>query len=321
MSNYTLADAFTLFYNAKKAEGVRARTAQVYIINWGYFTDWIAEDCLINSITAAKIREYVTFMFDKTKFSNATDGRKSSDTLAAQTIITRLMTIKTIFNFLAGENYIPKNPVTKIKLPRYDRKEKITFTDDDVRKLIGSPNTDTPTGLRDRALMILLADGGFRIQEALRLTTELLDVKARCIHLPAWMNKNRKPRVVPLSQGTVSELLALINRNKTYFETEYIFLSKKGDPLKADRFRKSLNEYAIKVGVNPKLAYPHQFRSYFCTTYLLNGGDLFTLQRIVSHADIETTRSYVRVNDEHVRDQHTQFSPLVRLDLVPPTRS
>lgn len=315
MSNYFLADAFTIFYNAKISEGVRTRTAQVYIINWGYFIDWLSEDCLISTITAARIREYVNFMLDKTKFSNATDGRRKSGNLSRQTIISRLSTIRTIFNFLADENYLTTNPVAKLKLPRYDREDRITFTDDDVRKLLSAPDTNTPTGLRDRTLMLLLADGGFRIQEAIRLTLDLLDVKARCIQLPGWMNKNRKPRVIPLSQGTIRELLALIKRNRTYYDSDFIFLSQNGEPLKTDRFRKLLKEYALKVGVDPKLAYPHQFRSYFCTTYLLNGGSLFTLQRIVAHADIETTRGYVRVNDEHAREQHTLYSPLVRLGL------
>lgn len=312
---YTLADAFSIFYSAKKAEGVRDRTAEDYVSNWRYFTDWLTEDYAADEITATMIRDYVNYMSQKFKYSEVTDRKTSTKTLSTQTVITRIRTLRTVFNFLASEGYIAINPVAKIRMPRRDREDKSTFTDDDLRALLNVPDTETYAGLRDRVLMMTLADGGFRIQEAIRLTTEFVDLKARCVNLPAWMNKNRKPRIVPLSPETVRELLTLINETRHHFDTEYIFVSNYGDPLKADNFRKRLKEYAKKAGVSSHLAYPHQFRSYFCTTYMLNGGDIFSLQRIVAHANIETTRSYARVSDEQAREQHTQFSPLARLGL------
>jgi integrase/recombinase XerD len=118
-----------------------------------------------------------------------------------------------------------------------------------------------------------------------------------------------------MSADASRELMTLMNENQRYFDTDYIFLANYGDPLRADHFRKRLKEHAKKAGIDPALAHPHQFRSYFCTTFLLNGGSLFVLQRIVAHANIETTRGYAKMNDTHALEQHSQFSPLARLGL------
>ena len=109
------------------------------------------------------------------------------------------------------------------------------------------------------------------------------------------------------------KLLRLIEENQRYFNSDYIFLSNCGEPLKADHFRKRLKLYAKAAGIPGELVSPHRFRSFVCRQFLLNGGDLFTLQRIVAHASIETTRRYVPINDEMIRQQHEHFSPLARM--------
>ncbi|MFD1957129.1 tyrosine-type recombinase/integrase [Paenibacillus thailandensis] len=315
----SLREAFDMFFNAKKAEGMRESTLENdYTDNWRYFYDWMTESYPhvnnVDEVTSEHIREYVNYMSNKPKYSGI-ENREEVKTLSPYTVAFRLRTIRTFFNFLSSEGVITVNPIRNIKAPRFDKEDKETFSDDDLRKLLAAPDTSTYAGLRDRTLMFLLADCGLRINEALRLTTEHIDVKGRCIELPAWMNKNRKPRVVPLSADAARELLTLMNETRRYFDTDHIFVANYGDPLKADHFRKRLKEHAKNAGVDPALAHPHQFRSYFCTMFLLNGGDLFTLQRIVAHANIETTRGYAKMNDEHAREQHSQFSPLTRLGL------
>ncbi|MFF2890781.1 tyrosine-type recombinase/integrase [Paenibacillus sp. NPDC057967] len=312
---YTISEAFSIFFSAKKAEGIRDRTVEDYETNWKYFTDWLEEDVPAIEITAETIRDYINYMSNKTLFSGVPNRPQTDKKLKTQTVITRIRTLRTVFTFLAEEGYIQTSPLAKVKMPRKDREDKPTFTDDDIRRLLDAPDTETYAGLRDRCLMMTLADGGFRVNEALRLTTEHLDIKARCFNLPGWMNKNRKPRIVPLSPETVRELLRLVNETRQYFDTDHIFVTNYGEPLKAAHFRKRLKAHAKAGGVDLSLAHPHQFRSYFITTYLLSGGDIFSCQRIVAHANIETTRGYAKLSEDNIRSQHAQYSPLARLGL------
>ncbi|MDR6883557.1 tyrosine-type recombinase/integrase [Bacillus sp. 3255] len=319
---YGLEEAFDLFYSAKKSEGMRERTLGSYVSHWRYFREWFDSAYPhvneISGITPAMIREYVIHMSTKTKYAGVTNREKEAG-LSPYTIAFRLRDLRTMFNFLAGEELIKANPVENIKQPRFDNEDKATFSDDHIRRLLEAPNTETYAGLRDRTLILLLADGGFRIHEALRLTKEFIDIKTRCVHLPAWMNKNRKPRTVPLSAEVIREVAALMNENLKYFGkgVEHVFLANYGEPLKADHFRKRLREHAVKAGIYGELQVsPHQFRSYFLTQFLLNGGDVFSAQRIVAHSSIQTTRRYVKLNDENIREQHAQFSPIAKLGMT-----
>ncbi|PWV97395.1 integrase/recombinase XerD [Paenibacillus cellulosilyticus] len=320
-STIGLDEAFELFFNAKKAEGIRESTlTKEYIPNWRYFRNWLSTaypHAGLVDISASVIREYVNRISTRSKFEDAPHRLQESITLSPYTVALRLRTLRTIFNFLSRENIIPDSPVTTIKQPRFDEEDKETFTDEQLRKLLAAPDRDTFAGLRDHTLMLVLADSGLRIQEALRLTTEYLDVKARCFHLPAWMNKNRKPRIVPISSEVLREVTALLTENKMHFDTEYLFISNYGDPLKADHFRKRLKVHAKTAGIDKVCnIHPHAFRAYFCTNFLLGGGDLFSLQRIVAHSSIETTRRYMRVNDENIRQQHANFSPITKLGMT-----
>ncbi|GAA4854557.1 site-specific tyrosine recombinase XerD [Paenibacillus vulneris] len=319
-AQYSLEDAFSVFYGAKKAEGMRQRTLEGYANHWRYFRDWLAsaypDVTRIDEINAVTIRDYVSHMTSKKKYEGVAGRETDGAGLSPYTVALRLRDIRTMFNFLAEERIVALNPVSHIKQPRFDDEDKPTFTEEQFARLIAAPDTDTFAGLRDRTLMLTLADGGFRIEEALRLTTEHFDAKSRCVHLPGWMNKNRKPRVVPLTAEVTREILTLINENKYYFgDVEHIFLSNYGEPLKSDHFRKRLKLHAQKAGIDDGSVQisPHQFRAFFLTQFLLNGGDLFSAQRIVAHASIQTTRRYVKLTDENIRQQHAEFSPLAKL--------
>ncbi|MGG1600973.1 tyrosine-type recombinase/integrase [Paenibacillus naphthalenovorans] len=316
--DHTLDDAFTLFYNVKKAEGMRDRTLADYKAHWRYFREWIDKEepgIKLREITQSTLRAYVIYMSSgRTKYDGVDNRKIEGATLSPTTVAIRLRTLRTMFNFWAGENMIDVNPAQKLKAPRQDEEDIEAFTDEQVRLLLAAPDVRSYAGFRDKVLMMLLADTGLRINEALQLTTEHFDVRSRCITLPAAMNKNRKPRIVPVSNEVVRQVFDLVNENKSYFNTEYIFVANYGEPLKADHFRKRLHEYGVRTGIVGQVRVsPHTFRHYFCTAYLENGGDVFTLQRIAGHADLETTRKYVKTRTEAMQEQHAAVSPITRL--------
>lgn len=316
--DYDLDNAFELFYNVKKSERMRERTLSDYKTHWRYFRSWLDEaypNLLLREITQTILREYVMYMSnERTKYEGVENREIKGKSLSPTTVAIRLRTLRTMFNFWSSENLIEVNPARNLKPPVEDEEEIESFTDDQLRLLLAAPNERTYAGFRDKVLMTLLADTGLRINEALNLTTTHFDFKGRCIYLPASMNKNRKVRIVPVSLEVIRMILELVNEDKTYFDSDHIFISNYGEPLKDDHFRKRLREYGISAGIHDQVRVsPHTFRHYFCKTYLLNGGDIFTLQRIVAHKDIKTTRKYVSVTDSEIHEQHAQFSPIHRL--------
>lgn len=312
--------AFDLFLSAKMAENIRERTLADYRSYWRYFMEWLSDAypdvSTVGQLTTSIIRDYVAYMqHDHRRYGTDPYRKKDDRKLSPSTVKSRLRAIQTMCAFWFAEGLTEDNPAEKIKAPRMDLPDRQGLTDEQVAAILKAPDKDTFVGLRDRTLILLLVDCGLRISEALRLQTQHFDFRARCIRLPAELNKNRKPRIIPLSAAVVREIIRLVEETQYYFNTEYIFVSDYGDPLKADHFRKRLKNYAKMAGIDTTRVQvsPHRFRDYFITNYLLNGGDLFTLQRIVAHADVKTTQGYVKLNETAIRDSHAQFSPISRV--------
>jgi integrase/recombinase XerD len=93
------------------------------------------------------------------------------------------------------------------------------------------------------------------------------------------------------------------------FGSEYLFVTYTGKPLNDSTFRVRLREYAEKAGIKKQVS-PHVFRHTGALLYLLNGGEPFSLQKILGHKDMTMTRRYVQMTEANVKDQHEAFSPL-----------
>ncbi|OKP81858.1 hypothetical protein A3844_25060 [Paenibacillus helianthi] len=312
--------AFDLFYSAKRTEGVRDRTLSDYRSYWRYFRDWLTlahpNITEVRQVTTAIIRAYVEYMsYDRTRYEGVEHRKQDGSKLSPVTVASRLRALQTMSKFWEDEQIVSTAPTNKIKAPRKDTEDKSVISDEQLSALLNAVDTSTYAGYRDHTLMMLLADSGLRINEALQLEASYLDIPSRCIRLPAALNKNRKPRIIPLSPAVLRELIKLLEENRAHIDTEYFFISIYGEPLSAGSFRKRLRHYAEIAGIDTKetRVSPHRFRDYFCTSYLVNGGDLFTLQRIVAHADIKTTQGYVKPNEGAIRDNHAQYSPLSRM--------
>jgi len=309
--NLSITDAFTYFITLKKTEGVRERTMTDYHNLFGYFTGWLAEKhpdiTQINDITTNVLREYSVYLSEE-KF-NAKTGAKG---LSPYTVNVRMRFLKAFFNALFRENIVNANPANNIKLMKVDAETFEPLTDKELRLLLDAPDDREYAQFRDKVAMYLMLDTGMRINEVCSLEVADVDFKARAIILPAKKNKNRKPRIIPFSNSTMKLLLELIAENRTHFDTTYVFVSNIGTPYQPNSFRKRLHTYRDKVGITKRVS-PHVFRHQFCHDFIMNGGDVFTLQRIVGHADISTTRKYIQMTGQDLKDQHAQFSPIVRI--------
>lgn len=211
--------------------------------------------------------------------------------------------------FWTEEGYLPANPMEKIKLLKSDSVDDLRgFTEKELKKLFGVLDTRQYSGFRDKIIMLLMLDTGIRINEVCNIKIQHLDRNRLTLTIPAEVAKNRKSRTLPVSRKVMKMMVELHEGNKEYFdEQEHVFLTAYGEPMIPDTFRRRLWKYAEEAGV--ERATPHMFRHTFARDYLLNGGDLFTLQIILDHADISTTRRYIQMDDKHVKEQHLKFSP------------
>ena len=92
-----------------------------------------------------------------------------------------------------------------------------------------------------------------------------------------------------------------------------IYLSNYGQRIDPSWVRQRIKNYGEQANINDIRVSPHTFRHTFAKFYILNGGDAFTLQRILGHSTMNMVRKYIQMNGEDIKDQHHQFSPINNL--------
>jgi len=95
---------------------------------------------------------------------------------------------------------------------------------------------------------------------------------------------------------------------------QHMFLNMAGDPISKDAVEKLMQRLSRRAGI--LRLHPHLLRHSFAVRYLMNGGDVFTLQKILGHASLEMTRKYVALASGDVKEKHRQYSPVDNLGVV-----
>lgn len=312
---YSIQEAVEIFIQAKQAEGLRASTIKGYYDTSRYFTDWLGSKTKnVDEITSTIVRDYINYLKeDRTPYQGDKKRERSKKGLSVYTINIRLRNLKAIFRFLFDEGIINKNPTSNIRIVKDDEHEEVQgLSDQEIDMILASYDDKLFAQWRDKTLVLLLLDTGLRINEALSLSIENIDFHQNTLLVPSAIAKNRKHREIPISREITKRLKQLVDETEQYFgEGSRVFMNAYGDDFTADAFRRRLNRLKKKLDII-KL-HPHMFRHTFARNYILNGGDVFTLQKILDHADIQTTRKYIQMDSVHLRQQHNKFSPVRRL--------
>lgn len=164
--------------------------------------------------------------------------------------------------------------------------------------------------------MLLFLDTGIRSNEALSLREKDFDYEQKVIKVPAPFAKNTRARILPVSKQTAKAISTLIKENSIFEDTDYIFLSNYGEKVDPSWIRTRIINYGKHANITNIRVSPHAFRHTFSKFYILNGGDAFTLQRILDHSTMNMVRKYVQMNGEDIKAQHHQFSPINNLKTI-----
>jgi integrase/recombinase XerD len=228
--------------------------------------------------------------------------------LSARSRARRLSALRQFFRFLQREEQIAANPAELLDSPRLPRRLPQVLGEPEVAALLNAPDSGTPTGLRDQALLELLYATGLRVSELVGLTLKQLDLR-RGVVRP--LGKGSKERVVPMVAVAVDKLQLYLNQARPRLlqgrESPYVFVNRRGGKLSRQGFWKLLKQYALKAGV--KTLSPHTLRHSFATHLLTRGANLRVLQLLLGHADLATTQIYTHLDAARLRQVHKKAHP------------
>ncbi|MBY0457638.1 MAG: tyrosine-type recombinase/integrase [Gemmataceae bacterium] len=221
----------------------------------------------------------------------------------------KLSVVRSLFGYLRRYGYTGANPADTafVAAPPVPRDGKtIALTPEDCRRLLDCPTTGTPEGLRDRAILAVLAFTGCRVGEVSRLRVG--DSKRSGGHQVLEVRgKGGKERRMPLHPEAVERLEAWLavlgpgEAGEPLFRPLRTARGKGADgflpsPLTRRGLQYLVGRYVRRLGLDPNVTV-HSFRVTALTTARERGADIVDLQDFAGHADPRTTLGYIRNRD------------------------
>ncbi len=248
----------------------------------------------VKDITKKDINDYLIELTEKEKLTTKSLARK-------------LTTIKNFHTFLFQHEYIPINVASSIERPKLVKSLPKVLTVEEIDQLLDI-ELNTIFDYRDKAMLELLYASGLRISELLSLTMNDIDLE-NC--LVRCMGKGKKERMIPIGEYVIDSMNNYLDkRTKLYLmnKDEHLFLNNHGKVLSRSGFFKMLKHRLSMKQINVDVS-PHTLRHSFATHMLENGSDLRTVQELLGHADISTTRIYTHISNQKVKNDYETYHP------------
>lgn len=229
--------------------------------------------------------------------------------LAATTIARHLVSIKMFFRYLVLEGILLESAVDLMSSPKLWRNLPKVLSPEMVNRLLDAPTPDDRYPQRDRALLAILYATGCRASEISTMRLGDLHLEegfCRCV------GKGNKERLVSLNPVARAVLEAYLAHERPRMigtrGSEYLFVTRVGNPLSRIMIWQLVKKYAARIGCSKDVS-PHTLRHSFATHMLAGGAEIRALQELLGHANIATTQIYTHVEHSRLKAVHAKCHP------------
>lgn len=224
-----------------------------------------------------------------------------------KTVSRNITSINNFMLFLLKERKINFNPCEFIDRPKLNKNLPTVLSIEEVDKLLDIP-LRTKYDYRNKAMLEILYGSGLRISELINLTTRDVDFENAVIRC---LGKGSKERIVPINDYIIHYLKLYLDKRNLFLikgQNDYLFLNNHGKQMTRQGFLKNLQKILREKNITKHVT-PHTLRHSFATHILSGGADLRSIQLLLGHSDISTTKIYTHISHEKVKDDYKQFHP------------
>lgn len=278
-------------------EGLSANTLEAYRRDLEGLSRWLcARKAALLSVSRADLLEYLS--------SSVGKGARPRTTARL------LSSLRRFYGYLVREEKIKTDPTALIDSPKLGRPLPKSLTEEQVEKLLQSPDVAKPLGLRDRAMLETLYATGLRVSELVGLTLSQVSLTQGVVRV---IGKGDKERLVPLGEEAISWISRYLAEGRPKLvksrSTDALFTTARGGPMTRQAFWHNLKTHTRAAGIDEKKLSPHTLRHAFATHLLNHGADLRVVQMLLGHADLSTTQIYTHVAQARLKTLHEQHHP------------
>jgi integrase/recombinase XerC len=239
-------------------------------------------------------------------------GELLEEKKSKRSIARKLATIRSFLKYLVRKGILERNAGIYVATPKLPKKLPVFLEEDAVNRMMDLPDTSTPVGLRDKAVLEVLYGTGIRMGELIQLKLNSVDIVNNVIKV---IGKGNKQRIVPLGSKARAAIRSylmirseLLGHDEKKAEESRIFLSNRGKPLYPRGVYNIVTKYIGRIAEIEKKS-PHVLRHTFATHMLNRGADLRAVKELLGHESLSTTQLYTHVTVERLKKIYEQAHP------------
>lgn len=292
--NKTLREGYQEYLKYCMVRDCSESTIINYRTTIAQFNKFYSESNLINSLNKNTIEDYICYLRENTSMSNVS-------------ISIWLQRLKALFNYFAKNGYMEQ---VEFPVIRCEKKVKETYTDEELKLLLEKPKLGLCnfTEYRNWVMINYLLSTGNRRNTLVNIKISDIDFDGGFIKLTT--TKNKRQQYIPLS-ATLSKILKDYLKHRGGKPDDYLFCDACGDKLNTDNLRISLNRYHKRRGVEKTSI--HLYRHTFAKKWILAGGDIFRLQKILGHSSLDVVKEYVEMFTDDLQKDFDKFNALEQI--------
>lgn len=239
----------------------------------------------------------------------------------------KLTAVRTFCRYLRREGIIAEDPSAIVGAPKQEKKLPAHLEISEMEKLLQTPDTSTPLGRRDRAILEMFYASGLRLSELVGLDLDDLNLSARMVRV---FGKGRKERIVPFNHASEDALRAWLRDRATFAprvpapnsgrpqrpvrqgrRRDPLFVNYQGGRLSTRSVDRLVKRYVSMCSTRFGIS-PHALRHSFATHLLQRGADLRAIQELLGHARLSTTQRYTHLNATELIETYRKAHPRAR---------
>ena len=242
---------------------------------------------------------------------------KRGEKLSNQTQSLILRALKKLFFFLMKRDLVLKDPTTVITMPREEQRLiRNILSEKESFDLLESINTNSPVGIRNKAIAELFYACGIRTSELCSLKVQDVDLKEQTVTI--IKGKGNKSRIVPVGQYASHYIQLYLEKARKYMlrgkrdDPGYLFLSQRGNPFNKSTINKAVMRSITKNSGIMKHVSCYTFRHTVASQLLRNKVDIMYIAKLLGHASLKTTQRYLTIDISDLKKMHSLYHPRER---------
>lgn len=221
----------------------------------------------------------------------------------------KIASLKTFYKFLMRQEVIQKNPMTKIRVLKTQKRLPSFVKEGDMIKLLDtSVFENTLEGSRDKLILELFYATGIRLSELITLKEAQVDMHAHTIKV---LGKRNKERVIPFPKSIVPIYKEYVNVRNKEVELKnhgFVFVTERGEPCYPMLVYRIVKKYLDEHTTSEKRS-PHVLRHTYATHLLNKGAEINAVKDLLGHSSLAATQVYTHNSMEKIKKAYDQAHP------------